>query len=231
MSQNPIETVEIVEPPIGELTKKHGGLKRGCFTGCGCIIFFIIAVVVAFRLFIGTGPQTLKKLPENFPADVPVYDRDNIDTITYISGTYKSRSMEIAGLFPKFILSPVLLTLDGNTTDKTQPRTNGATLEQLWKLITTPVGDNRDTIHVEWNTISAEPTFVISYYRTELRKQGYSTSDAGADGDTLTFEKGLVTGTLIVHKSTTDTSGLVYSALTINYPINLAATTTIYHAP
>ena len=228
MPQNPIETVEIVEPPIGELTKKHGGLKRGCFTGCGCIVLFLIGIIVAIRLFIGSGPETIKNIPNNFPKDIPVYDRDNIDSITYISGTYKSRSMEIAGLFPKFILSPVLLKL-GNETGTTQEPSNQNTLQKLWTILTTPVGDSRDTVHIEWQTISADPSFVLSYYKTELRKQGYTIADSNSTPE-VSFEKNTITGSVNAQKHTDDPGGSVEVVLTVNYP-TVPGTTTLYHAP
>ena len=225
MAQNPIEKVEIVEPPIGELTKRHGGFKRSCFTGCGCIVLFIIGLLVGIRLFVGSGPKAIKDLPENFPKSIPVYDSDNVDSITFISGKYKNRSLEIAGIFPKFILSPLLLKSEETASAKVQKED---TLKRLWRLMTTPVGDSRDTIQIEWGNLHAEPAFVISYYDTELRKQGYTTSEVTTAS--LSFEKDAITGTLTTEKVAARSNGSTFAILTVNYPV-IPETTTTYHAP
>lgn len=217
MAKNPIETVEIVEPPIGELTKRHGSFKRSCFTGCGCIVLFIIALLVGIRLFIGSGPKTINDLPNDFPQSIPVYDRQNVDRITYISGKYKNRSLELAGLFPKFILSPLLMQSEEITSRKKDNKED--TFKKLWRVLTTPVGDSRDTIQIEWSNLPAEPTFIVSYYRTELQKQGYQTSEIDGKPTALNFEKGLVTGNLTLKKDSPQTSGSSFAILTVNYSV------------
>ncbi|MEK7625480.1 MAG: hypothetical protein AAB467_03985, partial [Patescibacteria group bacterium] len=95
-----IDDIEIVEPPVGELSKQRNSLKKTCLTGCGCVIFLVAVILVLIRLFIGSGPTTIKVLPNNFPDGIPVYEKDSIEAITSISGTYKNRSMEIAAFFP-----------------------------------------------------------------------------------------------------------------------------------
>ena len=89
MVRRNLDDIEIVEPPLGELTKTHSH-KRACFTGCGCIVFLIITIIIGLKIYIGPGPQTLQKVPTNFPTDIPIYDRNNIEEITFISGQYKN---------------------------------------------------------------------------------------------------------------------------------------------
>ncbi|HLD60935.1 MAG TPA: hypothetical protein VJA27_02265 [Patescibacteria group bacterium] len=217
-----LDQVEIVEPPIGELTKKKHGFLRTCLTSCGCVVFLIIALIVGLRLFIGPGPQELKTPPENFPSNIPVYDKDNIERVTYISARYKTRGVQIASLFPKIILSPLLLS-----DQKQIPETNQGlnkkinSAKEVWSLATTPVTDNRDTIQIEWRNLDTEPSFIASYYRTELRKQNFTITEekTSARERELSFsDSNGVSGTLYVHgdesvKPTTD-----YALLTVDLP-------------
>ena len=170
-----INNVEIVEPPIGELTKKYSAfstIKRTCFTGCGCLVLLIIAIIIFMRLALGSGPETLKKLPDNFPSDMPIYDQENAEKITFVSGKYKNRGVEIAAIFPKIILSPLLLTMN-KTEQGTADTSKFTSAKNLWSIISTPVSDHRDTVQVEWRHLDAEPSFIINYYKTELRKADY----------------------------------------------------------
>ena len=106
-----IEQIEIKEPPIQELGKKRSCLKRTCFTGCGCIVIFIIASVLLLKF--ATGPRTkkLNEVPDNFPESIPLYDSDNIQEINFTSGKEKGRILEITAFIPKLILSPIILGL------------------------------------------------------------------------------------------------------------------------
>lgn len=171
MVRRNLDDIEIVEPPLEELTKTHSH-KRACATGCGCIVFLIIALVIGLKIYIGPGPQALPTVPKNFPADIPIYDRDNIEEITFISGRYKNRGIEVATFFPKIILSPLLLKFN----DQNEPKNSDnkpTTLKTLWQIITTPVGDHRDTIQIEWVDLNTDYDFVNSYYKKEMVKNGF----------------------------------------------------------
>lgn len=214
-----IENIEIIEPPIGELTKQRSSFKKTCLTGCGCVIFLVIGLLVAIRIFVGAGPSTIKKLPESFPTGIPIYEKDSIDRITFISGSYKNRSMEIAAFFPKVILSPMLLQL-GHDNSTSSPGFIEAN-RNFWNLLTAPVGDARDTIQIEWKTMDAEPGFVISYYRKELSKQNYTVSEVQQSGNNLQFNfesSGGISGTLLTETNEQDHPGTDYAALTVNIP-------------
>jgi hypothetical protein len=213
-----INNVEIVEPPIGELTKKYSAfsaIKRACLTGCGCLGFVIIAAIITIRLVMGSGPTTLSSVPDNFPSDIPIYDKDNIEQITFISGKYKNRGIEIAALFPKIILSPLLMTLDKGSqnnisTDKT------TSIKNLWSTISAPVSDHRDTVQIEWRKLNADPFFVIGYYKTELKKESYNI-DVESEGDNVqqfSFSKGEITGSMYVQGP--PGQGSEYAVLTVN---------------
>lgn len=213
-----LDNIEIVEPPIGELTKTNSSLKKTCLAGCGCVIFLLIGAVVGLRLFVGSGPTVIKTLPDSFPADIPIYEKDSIDRMTFISGTYKNRSIEIASIFPKIILSPLLLQLRHEATS-----TNLGLIgnKSFWNLLSAPVGDARDTVQIDWSNLDAEPSFVISYYRKELAKSGYQVDDTVKNPDSYEFnfnnEKG-VSGSLFAQGKEEVRPGTDYASLTVNIP-------------
>lgn len=215
-----LNSVEIVEPPIGELTKKYSAfssIKRACFTGCGCLVILIIAIIIFLRLALGSGPQTLKKTPDNFPSDIPVYDQDNIEQITFVSGKYKNRGIEIAAFFPKVILSPLFLTLNKNEQNSADAG-RVASVKNLWKIISAPVSDHRDTVQIEWRNLDASPSFIINYYETELRKKDY-TIDVASQGQSVrqfSFSKDSITGSIYVQGNEELKPGTDYIVLTVN---------------
>ena len=221
MAKNVIDNVEIVEPPIGELSKQHSSFKRTCLTGCGCVIFLFMLIAGGIKLFIGSGPSTIKTLPDNFPSSIPVYEKDNIDQITFIAGKYKNRSLEIAALFPKVILSPILLSL-GHPTPNASSTNLVDSNKSLWKIITTPVGDARDTVQIEWRNMDAEPSFVEAYYKKELSKKNYTISDESIGNGQYQFnfnrEDGL-SGTFFSEGLEDQHPGTDYASLTINLPV------------
>ncbi|MEK7680947.1 MAG: hypothetical protein AAB348_02795 [Patescibacteria group bacterium] len=217
-----IDDVEIVEPPIGELGKKYStfsAIKRACLAGCGCLVVLIIGAVIFLRVAMGSGPETLKKVPANFPSDIPIYDKDNIEQITFISGKYKNRGVEIAAFFPKIILSPLFLSLDKN-----QPAPNEnenkfiSSIKNLWKIIRSPVSDHRDTVQIEWKNLDAEPTFIINYYKTELKKQQYKIDleSEGGDVKQFSFSKDGASGSMYVQGDEEAKPGADYAVLTVN---------------
>ncbi|TSC84759.1 MAG: Uncharacterized protein G01um101413_143 [Parcubacteria group bacterium Gr01-1014_13] len=223
-----INNVEIVEPPIGELTKKYSAfstIKRTCLTGCGCLVLLIIGIIIFMRVALGSGPQTLKKLPDNFPNDIPVYDQDNIEKITFVSGKYKNRGIEIAAFFPKIILSPLFLTLNKNE-QNTNDTDKIASVKNLWSIISAPVSDHRDTVQVEWSDLDAEPSFIINYYKTELSKNDYKI-DVESEGRAVrqfSFSKDSITGSIYVEGNEEIKPGTDYVVLTVNLSTNINPT-------
>ncbi len=215
-----INNVEIVEPPIGELTKRYSAfssIKRTCFTGCGCLVILLIAIAIFLRLALGSGPQTLKNVPDNFPNDIPVYDENNIEQITFVSGKYKNRGIEIAAFFPKIILSPLFLTLNKNE-QNTDESGRLASVKNLWNIISAPVSDHRDTVQIEWRNLDAGPSFIINYYKIELRKEGYKI-DVESEGQSVrqfSFSKDTITGSIYVQGDDTVKPGTDYVVLTVN---------------
>ncbi|HSR88888.1 MAG TPA: hypothetical protein VLK22_00620 [Candidatus Udaeobacter sp.] len=222
-----INDVEIVEPPLGEMTRKYStfsNIKRTCFAGCGCLIVVIIGIIIFLRVALGNGPQTLKQLPDNFPSAIPIYDNDNIDKITFVSGKYKNRGIEIAAFFPKIILSPLLLTMNKNA-QSANDTDRLTSVKNLWKIISEPVSDHRDTVQIEWKNLSASPSFIINYYKTELSKNNYKI-DVESEGNGVkqfSFSQDSMTGSIYAEGNEEVKSGTDYLVLTIN--LNATSTT------
>lgn len=216
MVRRNLDNIEIIEPPLNELTKKHS-YKRTCLTGCGCLIVVLIAAAIGLRVYIGPGPTNIKNLPPNFPSDIPVYDRDAIENITFISGKYKNRGIEIAAFFPKIILSPLLVNMENSENSNA----NSKGWKGVWQVITAPVGDHRDTTQIIWRELDAEPSFIVSYYRKELMKKNYKI-EIESEGKNLrqfsfSREDG-VSGSLYVQGDETVGPGTDYAILTVNLP-------------
>lgn len=220
-----VDNIEIVEPPVQELTKHNSGFKKACFTGCGCVVLFIIALFIGIRIYVGPGPKNLTSVPPNFPAEIPIYDKDAIDKITFVPGKYKNRGLETAAIFPKIILSPLFLALNKEGSNALTPTSTmlereANVVRNLWKLITAPVGDHRDTVQIEWRNVNAEPNFFISYFKKELEKKNYAIEIESRGQGVRQFSfSGLngVTGMLYVKNNEKNYSGTDYAILTVNF--------------
>lgn len=215
-----IEKIEIVEPPLQELSKRPSVWKRSCLFGCAGILILGVGFVVAIKLALGPGPKTLRAAPKNFPTAIPLYDRENIERITYIPGRYKNRAVELAAVVPKILLAPMFITMSqtGETPTNTIANEPG-TAAKIWRLLRTPVSDAHDTVQIEWHAMDAEPSFIYRYYRTELRKQKFSIDSelTGVDFQQMTFSNSAgVTGFLSVHGNEEERPGTDYAILTVN---------------
>jgi hypothetical protein len=164
--------VEIIEPPIQELKKRGPWFTTACLSGCGCVLIFVVALIIGIKIYIGAGPKEIKNLPAHFPIEIPVYDQYNIEKITVVSGQYKSRSMDLAAFFPKILLSPIIYP--DNSEPNAPSKTNKSdVIKEIWKLLVKPTADDRDTIIIEWHDITSEPQTMIQYYQTKLKDAGF----------------------------------------------------------
>lgn len=207
-----LENIEIVEPPIEELTKKRSW-KGACFTSCIFLVLLAVAGVVGIRFYVGAGPQISKSIPSDFPADIPIYDKDNIDNITFIPAQYKERGLTVATILPKIILSPTFY--NSKNTD------NAGALKNILKTITAPEEDYRDSFQIEWHGVNADPSFVVAYYKKELKKKNF-TIDIESEGKTVhqfSFSRadGL-NGSIYAQGDEEKKSGTDYMLLTVNLP-------------
>lgn len=221
--RRPIDNIEIKEPPIKELKKKKSCLKRTCLSGCGCIIIFIIAFLLLLKFAATPREKELKQVPENFPTSIPVYDKDNIVKITFVSGRDRAKWVETATFVPKIILSPILLTLDKYDVVPIQEdnpnRADGISWDNFIRLVQEPVGNYRDTIKIEWQDLSATPKFIQDYYQTELKKGEFEVNITTENDDMRQFIFMLenIDGVLYI-KDNHEEVGTDYLSITINIP-------------
>src|SRR3989339_281549 len=223
-----LDSIEIVEPPIQELSKQRHGFLKTCLTSCLIIVILVTIGIFALKYSLGPGPKNLKKLPDNFPADVPIYDKENIETITFISGRYKNRGVEIAAFLPKIILSPLIarITPAGNPSANSDSQSGSFT--NIWRVITTPVSDGHDSIQIEWRDMDTSPEFFISYYKKELEKKNFSI-DTESEGKTfrqITFSRADgISGSAYASWDADDKTRTQYALLTVNTYFGIAPTT------
>jgi hypothetical protein len=214
-----IDNIEIQEPPLEEIKKKRSCLKHTCSTGCGCIILFIIGILLFFKFVIISKPKELKSLPINFPNEIPVYDKDAITKISFISGRQKNRMLETAAYVPKFLLSP-LAYLAGNETNSTStPSVYNSGLSEIVRFIKEPVLDHRDIIQIEWASLAADPKFIIEYYQKELMKKGFD-SDITSETQSvrqIKFSKEKIDG-VIYSRDNNLVQGTDFLSMTVSVP-------------
>lgn len=208
-----LDNIEIVEPPIEELTKKRSW-KGACFTSCALLLILLIACGVGIKLYVGPGPKTLKSVPDSFPADILIYDKDNIEVITYVSARYKQRGLGIATILPKLVLAPVFYG--------SQEQDAKGAIKNIWNAVSTPSGDHKDSVQIEWTNVNADPSFIISYYKKELRKKNFKT-EVESRGDNVqqfsfTREDG-ISGSVYATNTADKKSSTDYLMLTVNIPI------------
>lgn len=193
-----LEPIEIKEPPIQEMRKKRSCLKRTCVTGCGCIVIFMVAVMLLLKFVAGPRVKELKKLPENFPDSIPVYDAKEISKITIISGSDKNRGIKIAAYLPKLIFSRIVSLLD----------------EKM-------AADLRDVYQLEWTELMAEPVFIADYFQNELRKNKFIVKKITDTDSIKQFSFASTTidiDGVFYLKDDRENKGTDYASLTVNVP-------------
>ncbi len=203
-----IDNVEIKEPPIEELGKKHSCLKRTCATSCGCVLLIIIISLIILKLTLGPKTKEIKDLPPSFAEQIPLYDVEGIEKIQITRGTERNRGAEYIAYIPKLFISPVVLVLDkGNTfiqSSEAIPVTTQDKIQGGWNkfvsFMKTPVADHRDVYMVEWNLLEADPEFIEEYYRNEFERNdfGVGVTNKTQTSRQMTFSKVGVDGVLYI---------------------------------
>ncbi|HAZ28464.1 MAG TPA: hypothetical protein DCY48_01665 [Candidatus Magasanikbacteria bacterium] len=213
--------VEIQEPPLQEMKKKRSCLRRSCVTGLGCIFLFILVSLGILWFTVVPRPKELKQTPDSFPTAIPLYDRDSISRITFISGKEKSRTIQIAAFIPRLILSPIIATLD-KTVPLSEDGNNAGLDVSSWRnilsLLDESALDGRDIIKVEWKDVNAQPEFMNHYFETGLKGSGFTVSKPREDVPfSFDFTNRTIDGTFFIQDDGA-TIGTDYFSLTVNVP-------------
>ena len=211
------EQADIQEPPLKEIKKKRSCFRRSCTTGCGCIVLFIIGVLLFLKFVVLTRPKTVKSVPQHFPDSVPLYDTERIDSITFLSGKQKGRVMGAVSYVTQRTLSPFSGIFDKDIGISDTISTVG--FEDVVTFLSDPVTDPRDVVQIEWTELPAEPSFILNFYRTTLAQRGYTVAAGYASSDVynLTFGNGTVDGALHI-EDPSDDHGTSFMSLTLSLP-------------
>ncbi len=206
-----VDDIEIIEPPMEELSKKHSCFRRTCLSCCSFIFIIIIASLVILKFTTGPKVSQLRKLPDSFTKILPAYDQENIDAITVTSGQERSQTVDKIAYIPKLIISPILIKFDRQNyyINKYRPNISGQLLktDKFWDkvklLMKEPIGDQRDEIKIEWRDLSAEPKFIEKYYKAEMKKRQFNVETVAASTDTIhfTFTKDEIDGTIYIQNN------------------------------
>lgn len=220
------DTVEIQDPPLEAIDKKHSCVRRSCVTGCGCFLFLILGAAALVVWSAKPNIRIFKTPPAIVPTDLPLYDRDSIDSITYTAGQPSRPLVDGAVIGAKIIVSPLVYLWEryappSNTGgEENSPDSIGQLpiKDALYQYITRTPAPVTDTVVIDWVVLPASATFISSYYATELKKHAYViTEQNGSDDDqAIFFTKDHMRGVLEI-KNNPATPGTDLIRLTLTF--------------
>jgi hypothetical protein len=188
------DSVQIQDPPLEAIEKKHSCVRRSCVTSCGCFLFVIIGA--AALVIWNTKPtiKTFKSPPPVVPADLPLYDPDSIETITYTAGKPRRPIVDGAVIGAKTILAPLVYVRDQYIKKYISSGNSDATVststfrDAVVEYITSPAAPITDVVEIIWHDSSATPNYIMNYYTKELKKYHYTiTEKTGSNDDQALF--------------------------------------------
>lgn len=162
-----IDRVEIKNPPIEEITKKRSCFKLSCSSSCGCLILVIIVAIIFLHATVGEKTRELKYVPSAITQQVVLYDDESINKIEYTPYDRRSSLLSLFGYIPRLLIAPLELYLNPPES------ADQSTTDRFIEYMSEPVSLERDHVLIEWMDLSAEPHFIIDFYKTELRKKGF----------------------------------------------------------
>lgn len=175
-----IDEVEIKDPPLEELTGRGNCLRKSCGT---CSGLFLTLLIGSFLTLYFTAPpqgKVLKAIPAEYTS-VPLYDAENIETITLTAARERAQRVEQIAFVPKLILSPILIQADRNHWILHQIRPQAAEAiegkdsfwDKLMVLLREPVSEQRDLLTLVWHNLDADPAYISEYYSKSLERAGF----------------------------------------------------------
>lgn len=212
-----IEPIEIKDPAIQEIQKKKSCFGRSCSFGCFVFLLFLAAIYVLFRFSTVANPKEVKEVPEHFPKSMPIYDKDAVTKITFLSGKKRERALQTAAKLPNMIEQRLIRLIDGNI-NKDQAPGLPSTWNEFLYLLEHDITDDRDMVMIYWSDLTAEPKFIQDFYATNLRRSGYTVSTTIASDKTvweIEFTKDATEGILFIEDDPTRTGTNTVTLTTI----------------
>ncbi len=169
-----VEDIEIKEPPIEDITKKHSCAKSSCTSSCGCLFLVLLGMLILIKFVANPSLKQIATIPDSVPKNILIYDKDNISSISFVSGQTQGRSIAIASHIPSVILSPIFSLLHIQLPPQNKINLSNKKLTNLNAIRQLLHNTNHpDIVNISWNNLDAEPDFIFAYYKTKLQKNGY----------------------------------------------------------
>ncbi|MCX6780852.1 MAG: hypothetical protein NT003_01910 [Candidatus Magasanikbacteria bacterium] len=222
------QTVQIQEPTLREINKHRGWFAGSCITGSGCIVLFIGAIYLTFRIVVGSGPSTLTDFPTDFPKDIPQTNVDKIINIVSIDAVTRDRAVWVATAIPRLLSAPVLAEINPDAQIIEEHDSLGRvnftrqlTHENYLSYLGLPNDTNQNkTVIVTWNGIKTYPSILADTFENQLSRAGYKVVEATTPGQNearFSFSKDAVTGTFQAIDLHPDEPGIEFVNMVVNY--------------
>lgn len=193
-----IDEVEIKDPPLEELTGRGNCLRKSCGTCSGLLLTLLIGSFLTLYFTAPPQGKTLKQIPPEYQ-EIPLYDTENLETITFTEARERHKRVEQIAFIPKLILSPLLIQADKHHWILRQIRPAAAEAieskqtfwDKLMIVLREPVSEPRDLLNLEWLNLNADPAFIAEFYSKALVRSGFavSKSTVGPETHQFTFTK------------------------------------------
>ncbi len=174
MSDNLEDRVIIEEPPIEKLNKKRSFFHRSCFNACGCLVLVIIFSLVFLKFEAKPKEKTLERLPERIQQNIPLYDPEQIASISYNAAQERQKRTELLTFFPKLIVSPFVVHFPHKFGDKGPYTTSSTKKEIFYGFMRTPIAEQKDIYTLQWKNLPAAANFIADYYKTEMENANFT---------------------------------------------------------
>lgn len=181
-----------------------------CCVGCCLgIIALVVALVVGVRLFAGSGPRPVDRIPTTFPAQLPLYRVETADEILYYPAAAKNAMSRIATA----PLSWVSHFFGSSGDVDSVQNAIGAQLRRI---------EGRDTVVIRWRKLQTSRDDLIRFYAGALQQAGMPPGqmrrDDGGLADELASRSATISFTLLITDEPLE-SGLDNVTLVVEYVV------------